>query len=139
MNNVNFTVAEAGPFKDLISTSQDPVPGKLYLKSKLGLTGMEVSLNQLPTGGSVPFYHSHRENEELYLFVSGRGEFQVDGRILEIKEGTCIRVAPEGVRTHRNTGSEAMVFVCIQVKAESIQHWVESDAVVPDEPVMWEA
>lgn len=49
-----------------------------------------------PSGISMPFYHKHRENEELYIFVKGQGEFKIDDEILEIKEGTVIRVAQEG-------------------------------------------
>ena len=33
----------------------------------LGLTGAEVSFNNLPAGVSVPFVHSHKENEEIYM------------------------------------------------------------------------
>ena len=29
----------------------------------LGLTGAEVSINQLPAGAGVPFVHAHQQNE----------------------------------------------------------------------------
>ena len=137
MNGTHFSVVEAGPFNNLLNMSKDPIPGKLFLKDKLGLTGMEVSLNQLPEGGSVPFYHAHRENEELYLFISGRGQFSVDGQIFEVKEGTTIRVAPEGERTLRNNGAGDLLFIVIQVQAGSLRQWVETDAIIPDKQVTW--
>lgn len=30
----------------------------------------------------MPFYHTHRLNEEIYLFLKGVGEFQIDGKVL---------------------------------------------------------
>ncbi|MBP1967683.1 cupin domain-containing protein [Paenibacillus aceris] len=136
MNEANFTVMNAGPFDGLLNEPEGP-PGKYYLKDRLGLTGMEVSLNQLPMGGAVPFYHKHRENEELYLFTGGRGQFQVDGHIFEVKEGTAVRVSPEGERTLRNIGTEDLFFVVVQVQTSSLRQWEKTDAVIPDKPVDW--
>ena len=36
------------------------------LHDKLVLTGAEVSINKLLAGTSVPFVHSHKQNEEVY-------------------------------------------------------------------------
>ncbi|WP_373232750.1 cupin domain-containing protein [Cohnella sp.] len=138
MNGNHFNVVEAGPFSSLLSMSKDPIPGKYFLKDRLELTGMEVSLNQLPEGGAVPFYHTHRENEELYLFIGGRGQFQVDGQIFDVKEGTTVRVAPEGERTLRNNGTGDLFFIVIQVQAGSLRQWVKTDGVVLDKPVTWQ-
>lgn len=138
MKGTNFSAVEAGTLSNLLNMSKDPIPGKLFLKDKLGLTGMEVSLNQLPEGGAVPFYHTHRENEELYLFIGGRGQFQVDGQIFEVKEGTAIRVSPEGERTLRNTGIGDLYFIVIQAKEDSLRQWVATDGVILDRPVIWE-
>jgi len=138
MNGNHFSVVEAGPFNNLLNMSKDPAPGKYFLKDRLGLTGMEVSLNQLPEGGSIPFYHTHRENEELYLFIGGKGQFQVDGQIFDVKEGTAVRVAPEGERTLRNNGTGDLYFIVIQVQAGSLRQWVMTDGVISDKPVTWQ-
>jgi mannose-6-phosphate isomerase-like protein (cupin superfamily) len=137
MNGTNFSIVEAGSFKGLLSVTEPPFAGKYFLKDPLGLTGMEVSLNQLPEGAAVPFYHTHRENEELYLFIGGRGQFQVDGHIIDVKEGTAIRVAPEGERTLRNNGSGDLYFIVVQVQAGSLRQWVRTDGVILDKPVSW--
>jgi mannose-6-phosphate isomerase-like protein (cupin superfamily) len=138
MNGDHFSVVEAGSLSGLLNTSKDPIPGKYFLKDRLGLTGMEVSLNQLPEGDSIPFYHTHRENEELYLFIGGQGQFQVDGQIFDVKEGTAIRVSPEGERTLRNNGTGDLYFIVIQVQAGSLRQWVQTDGVILDKPVTWQ-
>ncbi|MBB6670384.1 cupin domain-containing protein [Cohnella nanjingensis] len=137
MNGTNFSIVEAGSFSSILSVTEGPSAGKYFLKDKLGLTGMEVSLNQLPEGASVPFYHTHRENEELYLFIGGRGQLQVDGQIIEVKEGTSVRVGPEGERAIRNNGTGDLYFIVIQVQAGSLRQWVMTDGVILDKPVTW--
>lgn len=136
MDGTNFTVMHAGPFNGLLLVPEGP-PGKCYLKDRLGLTGMEVSLNQLPEGGAVPFYHKHRENEELYLFIGGRGQFQVDGRLFEVEEGTAVRVGPDGERALRNIGTGDLMFIVVQVQANSLRQWERADAIIPEKPVDW--
>ena len=37
------------------------------------MTGAEVSISNLPAGAGVPFVHSHKQNEEIYAVLSGRG------------------------------------------------------------------
>ena len=40
--------------------------GRIELHETLSLTGAEISINKLPAGASVPFIHSHKNNEEIY-------------------------------------------------------------------------
>lgn len=115
------------------------IPGKLFLHELLGLTGMEISVNVIPPQQGIPFYHKHKQNEEVYLFLTGRGQFQVDEEVLELTEGTVVRVAPDGVRSARNTSDVDMFYVCIQAKAGSLEQWTGTDGIgVPGE-VRWPA
>lgn len=114
-------------------------PGKLFLKEPLRMTGMEVSLNKLPAGQGVPFYHQHREHEELYIFLKGSGQFLIDGKVIEVREGTVIRVAPEGVRTWRNHSQEDLYYIVVQAKAGSMQANGIEDGVALPEQVAWPA
>ncbi len=100
----HFAVADLGLFSQLdqftFEALGNPVKleGKVFLKQILNLTSAEISLNHLPPGKSVPFSHKHRLNEEIYIFVRGQGEFQVDDCVFPLSEGTVVRVAPEGER-----------------------------------------
>jgi mannose-6-phosphate isomerase-like protein (cupin superfamily) len=112
-----------------------PVAGKVFLKEPLGLTAMEISFGVLPAGVAVPFVHKHRVNEEVYLFVRGRGQIQIDGDVLDVEEGTAVRIAPEGERTWRNTSSEDLFYIVIQARENSLTAWTLSDGVaVPGKP-----
>lgn len=93
------------------------VEGKVFLNSLLALTSAEISLNKLPPRTSMPFHHRHRLNEEIYVFIKGIGEFQVDDEVFAVSEGTVVRVAPEGVRCWRNLSSEPLYYIVIQAPA----------------------
>jgi mannose-6-phosphate isomerase-like protein (cupin superfamily) len=136
----NFTAAHVGKWEELSQykmTSPFKVRGKVFLKEELQCSGMEVSLNVFPAGVSMPFHHKHKENEELYIFVKGEGQFQIDGETFDVREGTVIRVATEGVRTWRNHSNENIYFICIQAKANSLVTGIAEDGVVIDQPVKW--
>ena len=57
------------------------------LHDQLGLTGAEISVNNLPAGAGVPFVHYHHKNEEIYVILSGRGRAILDGETVELKAG----------------------------------------------------
>lgn len=108
------------------------VPGKAFLLQHLGLTGMEVSYSAIPPGRWTPFFHRHRQNEELYVFLSGQGQMQVDGHVTDVGPGSAVRVAPAGARAIRCTGDETLVYLCVQAEAGS---YSTSGGVADGEPV----
>ena len=46
--------------------------GKQFVKDATGATSCEISFGTLPTGAAVPFFHSHKADEENYIILSGR-------------------------------------------------------------------
>lgn len=140
MEGKNFSAVQVGKWEDLLQYKNGnpfKAPGKVFLKDDLQCTGMEASLNVFPPGISMPFYHKHRENEELYIFVKGQGEFKIDDEILEIKEGTVIRVAQEGERIWRNNSSEPLYFICIQARANTLEESNIEDGIKLDKSFEW--
>ncbi len=107
------------------------VEGKIFLGEELGLTGAEASLQRLAAGEDAPFLHSHKTHEELYVILSGCGEFEVDGEKNEVREGSIIRVSPAGVRALRNTSNEEMVMMCVQYEAKPIISFMEDANIIP--------
>ena len=111
---------------DKLSLAADAPRAELH--DALKLTGCEVSFNNLPAGVAVPFVHKHKENEELYLIVKGSGEFFLDGEIITLAAGDCVRVDPACERCIK-AGSEGLSFYCIQTKAGSLEHFTATDGV----------
>jgi mannose-6-phosphate isomerase-like protein (cupin superfamily) len=58
------------------------------------------------TGGKGSYGHRHRTQEEIYFVVSGTLQFKLGDEILDVREGTAVRVAPETWRSVWNDEPE---------------------------------
>ena len=117
---------ELGKIKDIINLEN----GKVFLKDALGLTGCEISINVVPKGFKVPFNHKHKQNEEIYIVLKGEGIITIDGEKLSAKEGFCVNVDPQSLRTIENAGDSELESICIQTKANSLEQYGLSDVEI---------
>lgn len=100
------------------------------LHDKLSLTGAEISVNSLPAGANVPFVHSHKNNEEIYFVISGKGYAIIDEEKIALVAGDWVRISPKAKRQFFAETDSPITYVCIQVKADSLQGYTMTDAVV---------
>lgn len=100
------------------------------LHGLLGLTGAEVSINILPAGAGVPFVHSHKNNEEIYGILAGKGSTVIDGEKIELEAGDWLKVSPAAKRQFSAAADTAITYVCIQVKESSLEGFTADDAIV---------
>lgn len=105
---------------------------KQFVKDATGATSCEISFGSLPTGQAVPFFHSHKANEENYIILSGKGLFQVNDEVFEIAEGSVIRVATGCDRNLKCTSAEPMTYICIQAKEGSLGGYTMTDAEITE-------
>ena len=104
--------------------------GRVELHETLALTGAEISINQLPAGANVPFVHSHKNNEEIYGILSGKGKVVIDGEEIELASGDWLKIAPAAKRQFFAANDSGITYVCIQVKENSLGGFTADDAVV---------
>lgn len=104
--------------------------GRVELHEKLSLTGAEISINQLPAGASVPFVHSHKNNEEIYGILSGKGKAVIDNETIELTAGDWLRISPAAKRQFFASQESGITYVCIQVKENSLGGFTADDAVL---------
>ena len=139
--NAYFTAVNMGNLDDLMDYSlvhpvnKRLIEGKVFLKEATKSTGTEISFNSLPPHSEQPYFHIHRKNEETYIILKGSGFFQVDEDCFDIKEGSVIRVAPQGKRGICNSSDETMIFMVIQSKENSLEEYTTADGErLPYEP-----
>ena len=113
------------------------IPGKLFIKDLLGLTSCEISINSMSPGDSMPVYHQHHSNEEVYVFIKGQGQVQIDGESLDVKEGSIVRISSEGERIWRNNSDDVLVYIIIQAKENSLEQYGLDDATIPEKAANW--
>lgn len=102
----------------------------MELHDALNLTGAEISVNTMAAGTSVPFVHEHKSNEEIYGILSGSGNFVIDGETIPVTAGDWLRVAPQAKRRLSADADSVLVYICIQVKAGSLDGYTMTDAVI---------
>ena len=138
----NLTAVDFGKLSDLgeymleLST-EVKIPGKVFGGALVGATGGDFSFQAFAPGTETGFLHTHKTHEELYFFLSGKGEFQVDGKVFPVKEGSVVRVAPSGKRSVRNNGAEPLVMLCVQYRGATFTKEDATDGVILNEKVEW--
>ena len=106
--------------------------GKQFVKDATGATSCEISFGTLPTGAAIPFFHSHKDNEENYIILSGIGRFQINDEVFDIAEGSVIRVSTGCDRNLKCTSDQPMTYICIQAKEGSLGGYTMTDAEITE-------
>ncbi len=138
----NFTAMDFGKMSDIKDyvlelSPEVKIPGKVFGGQLMGATGGEFSFQSFAPGQETGFLHTHKTHEELYFFLAGKGEFQVDGEVFPISEGSVVRVAPNGKRSVRNTGAEPLLMLCVQYRGNTFTTDNATDGVILGEKVEW--
>lgn len=138
----NFNAISVGKLSELsdyvIELSPEvKIPGKVFGGAALQATGSEFSFQMFQPGTETGFLHTHKNHEELYFFLAGKGEFQVDGQVFRVEEGSVVRVSPDGKRSVRNNGTSPLVMLCVQYRGNTFTAEDAADGVILNEPVKW--
>ena len=119
----NFTTVNVGGLNEIneyeLAMGNFSIPGKVFAGHALQATGAELSFQSLAAGQDYGTRHAHKTHEELYFILKGEGIFDVDGKRFPVTEGSIVRIAPNGKRAFKNTGSSEMLVLCVQYKANS--------------------
>lgn len=141
-STANFKAVDFGKFNELgeylLTLSPEvKIPGKVFGGSAVGATGAEFSFQSFAPGTETGFLHTHKNHEELYFFLGGKGEFQVDGQVFPVTEGSVVRVAPAGRRSVRNNGNEPLVMLCVQYRGATFTAEDAADGNILADKVEW--
>ncbi len=69
-----------------------------FAREPLELEQSGVSYLKLAPGERVPWGHTHKELEEVYVVVGGSGGVKLDDEVDEVKEWDAIRIASQTMR-----------------------------------------
>lgn len=78
----------------------------------LGLYRLGAMLHVVPPGKTAFPYHRHHVSDEMFLILSGTGEYRIGEQRLPVKAGDCLG-APAGGEAHQiiNTGPETLRYI----------------------------
>ena len=81
-----------------------------FARTNLELAKSGLSYFRLDPGYRAPFGHTHSEQEEVYLVVSGSARIAVEDEVVELGEWDAVRVGP-GERHGMEAGSDGAEIV----------------------------
>jgi len=59
--------------------------------------------------------HTHADCEEIYYFLEGDGEMNIDNKKFRVTSGDCILVEPEESHGLKNIGKQKLRFITIRI------------------------
>lgn len=79
----------------------DPSDMELRMaKDPLECANAGISYLKLGPGYRAPFGHTHKQQEEIYILISGSARLKLDDDIIEMKPFTAVRIAQDTMRCY---------------------------------------
>jgi mannose-6-phosphate isomerase-like protein (cupin superfamily) len=103
-----------------------------FARKALRLERSGISYFRLAPGFRMPFGHSHEQQEEVYVVVSGSARAKIGDEVVELHSFDAVRVAPDAVRALEGgpNGAEILAFGAPQTAssdAELTPGWWKDD------------
>jgi mannose-6-phosphate isomerase-like protein (cupin superfamily) len=90
-----------------------------YLKDDLALNAIGLTVIRLPAGKGYTFMHQHKEQEEVYIVIDGKGIIHINGDDIPLFKGDFINVFPNSKRALKASEDSDLVYICAgAVKSE---------------------
>ena len=69
-----------------------------FARTNLEMTQGGLSYQRLQPNVRFPFAHTHSEQEEVYVVLSGGGRMKIDDDIIDLEKWDTVRVGPGAIR-----------------------------------------
>ena len=90
-----------------------------HLKNDLVLNALGLTVVRLPAGKGYTVMHQHKEQEEVYIIIDGKGIIHINGLDIPISRGDFINVFPESKRALKADDDSDLIYICAgAVKSE---------------------
>jgi quercetin dioxygenase-like cupin family protein len=127
----NFSTVNLLDVEDSVGERAPGIEGR-FGRKHLDSRDLGVSLFRYASNLRSPMAHSHREQEEAYLVVSGSGRMLLDDEVIELHHWDVVRVAPEVVRAFE-AGPDGLEIVAIGGPKPEEGDGVRGEAAWPEE------
>lgn len=113
--------------------------GRRVVDHELTMQYIGMTANFFEPGEEAGYWHSHAKVEELYVFLSGRGQMGLDDDVVDVGPGSAVRVGQGVWRTWRALpdSPEPMRWLCIRAGGERLPHLPDDSTRDPDRPMPW--
>jgi mannose-6-phosphate isomerase-like protein (cupin superfamily) len=87
-----------------------------------------ISYQRVAPNFRLPFGHKHKQQEEVYVCVSGGGRMKIEDEVLDIKQWDAVRVSNDTMRSFE-AGPDGAEFIAVGSPntgpgdAETVEAW----------------
>jgi quercetin dioxygenase-like cupin family protein len=127
----DYTIVNLLEVEDSAAGRVEGMEGR-FARKHLGSRDLGVSLWRYAPDTRNPGGHSHREQEEAYVVVSGSGRVRLDDEIRDLRQWDVVRVAPEVVRAFES-GPDGLEVIAIGGPKPEGGDGVPSESPWPDD------
>jgi quercetin dioxygenase-like cupin family protein len=106
-----FAIVNLKEIEDSAGEHAPGVEGR-FARKHLDSEHLGISYFRYASGVRAPMAHSHREQEEAYIVVSGSGRIRLDDEIHELRQWDVVRIAPATVRAVE-AGSDGLELIAV--------------------------
>ena len=85
---------------------------RYIVKDNTELKNLVVSSTKLNAGKSTTG-HRHAGQEEVYIFIKGNGQMELDHEIFNVYEGDTVLIKDNVFHKVHNTGDYMLEFICV--------------------------
>jgi quercetin dioxygenase-like cupin family protein len=93
----NFTIVNLKDVEDSAGARAPGLEGR-FARKHLNSEHLGVSYFRYDPGVRAPTAHSHREQEEAYIVITGSGRIRLDDEVHDLRQWDVVRIAPATVR-----------------------------------------
>jgi mannose-6-phosphate isomerase-like protein (cupin superfamily) len=99
-----------------------------FARDPLEMENAGISYQRLAPGVRMPFGHTHKQQEEVYVLVGGSGRVKLGDEVVEVKRWDAVRV-PKGTMRAFEAGPEGLELIAFGAPntgpgdAEPTQGW----------------
>ncbi len=113
--------------------------GRRVVDHELPMQFIGMTANALVPGEEAGYWHSHDSDEELYVFLSGRGQMGLDDDVVDVIAGSCIRVGQGVMRTWRclPDSETELRWLCIRGDGGDLPHLPDDATRDESRPSPW--
>jgi uncharacterized cupin superfamily protein len=110
-----------------------------WLKDPLELSGVGISTFNLPAGKGYTYMHSHEEQEEIYIILSGIGVIMLKDELVDLTAGDFVRVSPPVRRALKADNEVSMAGIIVGGVAKvDYSRYKGSSSLIDDGIPDWE-
>jgi uncharacterized cupin superfamily protein len=127
---MSYTLKNLTDAKDLaVENGMGDMLSARFPREELGCEELAFSLQQIKPGVEMPFGHTHKQAEEVYVVLRGSGRAKLDDEVADLRPLDAIRISPETLRAFA-AGLDGLDLLVFGAR-------YEDDAVIAKEP--WRA